>query len=86
MQKGLALTVIPLVDSGRIYSGPLICDRTATVGWASRAVARVAGDDAPAAEAHRRWPNSALRGSNRPGFGSMIDYAACVIHLWPVRG
>ena len=49
-------------------------DRAAEVGWARGAAARVAGDDAPAAEAHRRWPNSALRGSNRPGFGSMMDY------------
>ena len=28
MQKGLALTVIPLVDSGWIYFGPLILNRT----------------------------------------------------------
>ena len=46
--------------------------------------ALVAGDQAPrrrCAEARRTWPNLAVRGSNRPVFGSGVTYGARVVHL-----
>jgi len=36
--------------------------------------------------AHRTWPKSAAPGSIRRCFGSRMDYAPCVVHLWPERG
>ena len=35
--------------------------------------------------ARRTWPKSAALGSIRCGFGSRMDYAPCVVHLWPER-
>ena len=48
--------------------------------------AALAGDDAPAAEAHWRWPNLVLRGSNRPGLGSRMIYTVRVIYWRPWLG
>ena len=48
--------------------------------------ATLAEDDAPAAEAHRRWPNSALRASNRPELGSGMIYTVRIIYWQPWLG
>ena len=40
----------------------------------------------PAAGLAGLGPNRPLRGSIRRGFGSRMDYAPCVVHLWPERG
>ena len=40
----------------------------------------------PAAGLAGLGPNRPLRGSIRRSFGSRMDYAPCVVHLWPERG